>query len=151
MRNDKLRKDLASAQTLAGKMDNKQIIKDQPSNIQLQINKHMEKGNALFREKKYKESLDEFMAVNKLNASSALVTNNIGYVYYKMGQYEKSLPWFEKTFALDPRRSVAYANLAEAYFKLNRKSDAKRALAKYLELAPNSRYASEIAAKMKTD
>ena len=56
-----------------------------------------------------------------------------------------------KTFALDPRRSVAYANLAEAYFKLNRKSDAKKCLAKYLELAPNSRYASEIAAKMKTD
>jgi peptidoglycan/xylan/chitin deacetylase (PgdA/CDA1 family)/uncharacterized caspase-like protein len=151
MRNDKLRKDLASAQMLAGKMDNKQFIKDQPSNIQLQINKHMEKGNAFFKEKKYKEALDEFMAVNKLNASSALVTNNIGYVYYKMGQYEESLPWFEKTFALDPRRSVAYANLAEAYFKLDRKSDAKKALAKYLELAPNSRYASEIAAKMNAD
>ncbi|HUN53964.1 MAG TPA: polysaccharide deacetylase family protein [Smithella sp.] len=150
-RNDKLRKDLASAQMLANKIDDKQIIKDQPSSIQLQINKHMEKANALFKEKKYKESLDEFLAVNKLNASSALVTNNIGYIYYKMGQYEESLPWFEKTNALDPRRSIAYANIAESYFKLNRKSDAKKALEKYLELAPNSRYAAEIAERLKAD
>ena len=150
IRNEKLRKELTSAQALAYKMDRKQI-KDQPTSLQLQINKHMEKGNALFKEKKYNEALAEFLSVNKLSASNALATNNIGYVYYKMEQYEESIRWFEKTIALDPHRSIAYANLTEAYLKLNRKDDAKKSLAKYLELAPNSRYAAEIAAKIKVD
>ena len=149
VRNEQLQKDLASAQAIADKIDPKQI-KDQPTSLQLQINNHMEKGNALFKEKKYQEALSEFFAVNKLSISNAQATNNIGYVYYKMEKYEEAVSWYEKTIALDPRRSIAYANLAEAYLKLNRKDDAKKSLDKYLKFAPNSRYAKEIATKIET-
>lgn len=121
-RNEQLQKDLASAQAVADKIDSKQI-KDQPTSQQLEINNHMEKGNALFKEKKYQDALSEFLAVNKLSVSNAQATNNIGYVYYKLEKYEEAVNWYEKTIVLDPRRSIAYANLAEAYLKLNRKDE----------------------------
>jgi peptidoglycan/xylan/chitin deacetylase (PgdA/CDA1 family)/uncharacterized caspase-like protein len=149
LRNEKLRKELSSVQTQVDGKDGKLQISP-IDNTQLSIAKHIEQGNALFKEKKYNEALAEYLAANKLNPSNALAVNNIGYVYYKMGQYDLAVQWFEKTIALDPRRSIAYSNIGEAYLKLNRKSDAKKALEKYLELAPNSRYATEISGKLKS-
>jgi regulator of sirC expression with transglutaminase-like and TPR domain len=50
---------------------------------------------------------------------------------------------------IDPKRSIANANPGEAYLKLSKISEAKKALSRYLKLAPNTRYASEIAGKLK--
>ncbi len=53
------------------------------------------------------------------------------------------------TIRLAPTRVVAYINLGDAYVKLDRRSEAKQAYDKYLELAPNSREAADVAAKLK--
>ncbi len=68
---------------------------------------------------------------------------------YKLQKYEDSLAWFQKTIRLAPTRVVAYINLGDAYVKLERRSEAKQAYDKYLELAPNSREAADVAAKLK--
>jgi len=149
MRNEKLRKDLASARSVA-EGGEKGAPKDTGDQTRLKTTQHIEQGNAFFKEKKYPEALAEFTAAHQLSATNALAVNNIGYVYYKMEKYEESVQWFEKTLALDPKRSIAYANLGEAYLKLNKKAEAKKAMNKYLELSPNSRYAAEISAKLKT-
>ncbi len=47
------------------------------------------------------------------------------------------------------KKYVAYINLGDAYVKLERRSEAKQAYDKYLELAPNSREAADVAAKLK--
>lgn len=142
-RNEKLRREIALAQAqLEGKQSR--------GPVQLQISKHMERGNAMFKEKKYNEALNEFMAASKLNPSNALALNNIGYMHFRMDQYDEAVRWFEKTIAIDPQRSIAYANLGEAYLKLNRRGEAKKAMARYLEFAPNTRYAEDIKNKFKS-
>jgi Flp pilus assembly protein TadD len=55
----------------------------------------------------------------------------------------------EKTIALDPQRAIAYGNLGDAYFNLRRKSEARKAFLKYLELAPASNNAADIESKLK--
>jgi peptidoglycan/xylan/chitin deacetylase (PgdA/CDA1 family)/uncharacterized caspase-like protein len=110
--------------------------------------KHMQRGDALYKEKKYEEASKEFLAAAQLNATSALAANNVGFTYFKIGQIENAIGWFEKAIALDPKRAVAYGNLGDACLKLNRKAEAKKAFQKCLELAPNSKDASAIAAKL---
>lgn len=51
--------------------------------------------------------------------------------------------------AIDPKHSIAHVNLGETYLTLNKKSEAKKALTRYLELTPSTRYALEIAGKRK--
>ncbi len=41
-----------------------------------------------------------------------------------------------------PRRAVAYLNLGDAYVKLGRKPDTKKAFEKFLEIQPTSKSAS---------
>jgi hypothetical protein len=52
--------------------------------------------------------------------------------------------WFDKSIALDPKRAIAYINLGDPWFNLNRKANAKKAYQKYPELAPNSTKALKI-------
>lgn len=145
LRNKKLQKELTLAMADAGTVDAAQGRQGSAA-----FSKHMEKGNSLFKERKYDEALKEFLAASRMNPSSPLAANNAGYMYHKMGQYEEAVEWFEKTVALDPQRAIAYGNLGEACSNLNRKAEAKKAFLKYLELAPNSKNAHDIEGKLKS-
>jgi peptidoglycan/xylan/chitin deacetylase (PgdA/CDA1 family)/uncharacterized caspase-like protein len=112
------------------------------------FSKLMDKGGSLFKERKYKEALQDFLAASRLNISNALAANNVGYTYFKMEQYEEAVRWFEKAIALDPQRAIAYANLGDAYLNLDQKPEAKKAFSKYIELSPNSKYLPTILEKM---
>jgi tetratricopeptide (TPR) repeat protein len=67
-----------------------------------------------------------------------------------MGQFEETMKWFEKTIALDPKRAVAYLNLGDAYFDLQKSAEARDAYEKYLAPAPNSKSAPAVREKMKS-
>jgi len=49
---------------------------------------------------------------------------------------------------LDPQRAVAYLNLGDCYAKLSRDAEARGAYRKFLELAPDSKAASEVKKKL---
>jgi len=147
LRNEKLKKELASIQISAGNFELSPVNANQMDR-KTRFMKHMERGDALFKEKKYAEALQEFASATKLDASNALAANNAGYMYYKIERYEESAQWFEKTIALDPRRAIAYANLGDTYVHLNRKPEAKKAFAKYLELSPNSKHLADVKSKL---
>ncbi len=143
LRNEKLRQELAKAKAAAEKIETgsgKTPLR--PAAVTIQ--KHKERGNAFFKEKKYAEALKEFLAAARMDKSNALAANNAGYMYYKLEQYEEAVRWFEKTITLDPRRAIAYANLGDAYLNLGRKPEAKKAFLKYLELAPNSKISERV-------
>jgi TolA-binding protein len=144
LRNKQLRKELATALADAGKLE--PVLKTQQGRVAFA--KHMERGDALFKEKKYPDALNEFLAATRLDVSNALAANNAGYVYYKLEQYGEAARWFEKTIALDPNRAVAHANLGDTYLHLDRKSEAKKAFLKYLELSPTAKLADEIKTKL---
>lgn len=74
--------------------------------------------------------------------------NNLGFALYKMERYDFAVYWLKKTIELDPKRSVAYLNLGDAYTKLNLNTEARQAYAKYLEPAPNSNSAADVKKKL---
>jgi Flp pilus assembly protein TadD len=67
-----------------------------------------------------------------------------------MGLYAEAIEWFQKTIALDSNRAVAYLNLGDAYLQLGKKSEAKQAYQKYLQLQPNSKAAAGVQEKLKS-
>ncbi len=132
-RNEKLRQQLAEAKS-------GQIKSSQPATAAA----HLNLGDILFKERHYKEALDEFLAAAKLEPANALAANNVGYMYYRLGKNDDAIAWYKKTIQLDPRRAIAYANLGDLYYQLDRISDARSAYEKYLELDPNNRYAPTV-------
>ncbi len=145
LRNKTLRQKLAYAQSVNKHLDVKTENEQARSTG---VSKHIEKGDALFKEKKYSEALKEFLAVIQLDEFNVLAVNNAGFMYYKLEQYEEAANWFEKTIVLDPHRAVAYVNLGDAYLKLDRKPEAKRAFQQYLRISPNSKNAEDIKKKL---
>jgi peptidoglycan/xylan/chitin deacetylase (PgdA/CDA1 family)/uncharacterized caspase-like protein len=141
-RNQRLKQELAAAM-------NDSVLRGSPvTGGQASFATHMQRGDTLFKERKYEEASKEFLAAAQLNVASALAANNVGYTYFKLGQFENAARWFEKTIALDPKRAIAYANLGDAYLNMNKKTEAKQAFEKYLELSPNSKYVSAIMQKI---
>ena len=111
-----------------------------------------EEGMRLMRGKNYDGAKAKFMDAYHLHptgaSAAALYANNAGFAWYKLGRYEESIEWIQTSIKLDSKRAVAYLNLGDALVKLNRKAEARRAYTKYLELAPNSKSASEVNKKL---
>jgi peptidoglycan/xylan/chitin deacetylase (PgdA/CDA1 family)/uncharacterized caspase-like protein len=131
-RNEKLKQELVALKqsdpALVAKRDTAQIRND--------------RGMSLFRERKYKEAAEEFLAASRLDPRSALITNNLGFAYYRLDNLPDAVQWFEKSIELDPNRAIAYLNLGDAYVKLNRVPDARKAFVRYLELQPAGKLAA---------
>jgi tetratricopeptide (TPR) repeat protein len=107
-----------------------------------------DRGMSLFRERRYKEALDEFLAAVKLNPASPLAANNAGFAYFKLGRHQDAIAWFQKTVALDATRAIAYANLGDALVAHGDTAGARRAFDKYLQLQPESRLAPSVRQKL---
>ncbi len=136
-RNEQLRAQLAAAKNQLAAPKGKETAAS-----------HLNKGDSLFREKRYEEALNEFQAAAKLDPNSAVAANNVGWAYNKLGNADEAIRWVEKSKTIDPHRAVAYVNLADLYYQLNRTDDARANYEKYLELAPNSSYAPTARARL---
>jgi peptidoglycan/xylan/chitin deacetylase (PgdA/CDA1 family)/tetratricopeptide (TPR) repeat protein len=108
------------------------------------------RGLALYKNRKYEEAVQEFLAAARIDPSDAQAANNVGFVYFKLGRFEESARWLERTIMLDPKRAVAYRNLGDAYEKLDRLANAKRMYLKYLTLNPPPASASAVQEKLAT-
>ncbi|MCI0517642.1 MAG: polysaccharide deacetylase family protein [Woeseiaceae bacterium] len=111
--------------------------------------RHSDRGLALYKEKKYKDALEEFIAATRINPADAQAANNLGFMYYKLDQMDEAILWIKKAISLDPNRIVAYRNLGDAYEGLGRSADAGQAYEKYLSLNPPAKSAASIKDKLK--
>jgi peptidoglycan/xylan/chitin deacetylase (PgdA/CDA1 family)/uncharacterized caspase-like protein len=143
-RNEQLRLQLAAAKSQSGKIVQVPVTAKVPDTAGV----HLNRGDTLFKEKRYQEALDEFLSAAHLDPKSALAANNIGYSYYKLGKYDEAISWTQKAITIDPRRALAYVNLADLYYELNKPSEARENYQKFLELEPNSPYAARARARM---
>jgi tetratricopeptide (TPR) repeat protein len=109
---------------------------------------HLNRGQAFYKEKRYKEALEEFKTASNLEPRNALAANNVGFIHYRMGNFEQALLWYEKTTVLDPRRAIAYANLGDLHYQLNHTEEARGAYEKFLALAPNDDYAPTVRSRL---
>lgn len=109
---------------------------------------HLTRGDALFKEKRYPEALDEFLIAAKMDPQNALAANNVGFVYSRLQRMDDAIQWTKKAIEIDPRRAVAYQNLGDLYYQLNRPDDARPYYEKYLELAFDKPYAVTVRARL---
>jgi tetratricopeptide (TPR) repeat protein len=109
---------------------------------------HLNKGDSLFKERRYDEALKEFQAAATLDPNSAVAANNVGFAYNKLGNIDEAIRWTEKAKTIDPNRAIAYVNLADLYYQLNRTDEARANYERYLQLAPNSAYAPTARARL---
>jgi tetratricopeptide (TPR) repeat protein len=59
-----------------------------------------------------------------LRPNDGYITDSLGWVYYRMGQYEKAVPLLEQAVALLPYDAVINDHLGDAYWQVGRKLEA---------------------------
>lgn len=60
-----------------------------------------------------------------LQPQDGYITDSMGWVYYKLGQYQKAVPYLEKAAELLPSDPTVNDHLGDAYWKTGRKLEAK--------------------------
>lgn len=53
------------------------------------------------------------------------ITDSVGWVYYKLGQYEKAVPYLEQAVEILPGDAVINDHLGDAYWRVGRKLEAR--------------------------
>ena len=81
------------------------------------MSEKIDKAMALFKERKYKESIDAFSAVLETEPDNADVYNNMAVAYSCDGNFEQAEVYFTKALDLDPQLAQAYINLSDLYYK----------------------------------
>lgn len=109
---------------------------------------HNEKGNALYREKDYAAALTEFLAATSLDPNYALAANNVGFMYFRLGQLDDAVAWYRRTLTIDVGRAVAWLNLADAELARGKRPEARAAYARFLELNPAAKAADYARGKL---
>lgn len=98
----------------------------------------------LYSERKYDEALAKEQEAVGRKPNDAILLNNLGFLYYRKGDYERALDYLQKTVAADPKRKEAYGNLADTYLKLGKKEEARKNYEQYLVMYPGTPRAAEI-------
>jgi tetratricopeptide (TPR) repeat protein len=82
---------------------------------------------------------------NPLQATKEL---KVGDFYFKKGSYKAAARRFREATRWDPTSAHAFLRLGEAEEKLHDQKSARKAYAKYLELAPDAKDAEQIRKKL---
>ena len=81
------------------------------------MSEKIDKAMSLFKEGKYKESIDAFHSVLETEPDNAEVYNNLGVAYSCAADFEHAETYFVKALELDPQLAQAYINLSDLYYK----------------------------------
>ena len=76
----------------------------------------LEKGRALFAQKRIKKALDELFIAAAIYPDSPEVENMIGACFIKQRNFDKAMEHFERALALTSDGNVIRFNIAEIYF-----------------------------------
>jgi tetratricopeptide (TPR) repeat protein len=83
------------------------------------------------------ENLDEaerlILEALKHKPDDGYITDSLGWVYYKKGEYEKALEYLEKAIGIVPDDPIMLEHLGDAYLKLNDKTNALKFYKKSLK------------------
>jgi Tfp pilus assembly protein PilF len=83
------------------------------------------------------KNLDEaerlILEAMKYKPDDGYITDSLGWVYYKKGEYEKALEYLQKAIGIVPDDPIMLEHLGDAYLKLNDKTNALKFYKKSLE------------------
>lgn len=81
------------------------------------MSEKIDRAMSLFKEGKYKESIDTFHLVLENEPDNADVYNNLAVAYTCVADFEHAETYFIKALELDPQLAQAYINLSDLYYK----------------------------------
>jgi len=81
------------------------------------MSEKIDKAMTLFKEGKYKESIDAFSLVLENEPDNADVYNNMGVAYSCEGDFDHAEKSYVRAIELDPELAQAYINLSDLYYK----------------------------------
>lgn len=76
-----------------------------------------QEGLAHFKRSDYPAALTAFLESHALAPNDPELTNNLGYTYHKLGNRAAAERYYLRTLELDPKRRVAYLNLADLWLE----------------------------------
>jgi tetratricopeptide (TPR) repeat protein len=95
------------------------------------------------------EALTLVRKAMELKPNAGYITDSLGWVYFKLGDYEKSVTELEKANQLTPDDSTITEHLADGYSKLNRLDKAIEFYEKALTLDPKPDQTERLRTKIK--
>ena len=91
-----------------------------------------------FGHREYEQAIPAFQRALELQPNHVDARKYSGFVYRRMGHWERSLVEMAKAEELDPRDDTIPANIAASYVNLRQWNDAKRAASRSLTLHPHN-------------
>ena len=114
------------------------------------LDAHINYADALYRQKRLAEALEQYRAAVILDPNRPEISNNLGIITRDLGEYEEALGLFFNAFFKAPQNSVYALNLAETLTLLYRQdADTARKIAQnWLRQAPDNAFARHINAAL---
>jgi len=95
------------------------------------------------------EALKLIQKAMELKPNMGYITDSLGWVYYKLGNYEKAMTELEKANQLTPDDSTISEHLADSYFKLSQIEKAMELYERALKLDPKPDQKERLQKKIK--
>jgi hypothetical protein len=99
----------------------------------------------------FNDAKRSFEQAVQLEPNNVEALNNLGYVYYRLGDYSSAEPILIKVIELAPTRKVAQGNLGEVQAKLGKTQDAANHFCQYVRLFDSLQRGKSILARTFND
>ena len=93
------------------------------------------------------EALQMLIKAYNANPNSGAIIDSLGWAYYRMGQYDRAVQQLERAVVLDASDPDVNNHLGDAYWRLDRKLEARFQWQRVLSLAPDDKTRAEVEAK----
>jgi len=114
--------------------------KSKPSAVDPQIqtiSDYYQKGLTDYREKRYKEAEQEFLAILAQDPNRAVAHNNLGLAYHAQGRTQEAILVYLAALRIDPNLAEAMNNLALLYDQQGRAEEAVSLYDRALKIKPD--------------
>ena len=96
----------------------------------------------------WKRAIERFERVTRLRPELPGPFNNLGNIYYSIGDREKAIEWWTRSLTVDPEQIDARLNLGKTLYELGRLKESGRYLSEVLERRPGNEKAQILLKKM---
>ena len=120
--NERLRKEMEELKqrykTASDTQKQQLRVDEQKNNQDFLANQYFWHGFDLQNKKDYDGALEAYSNAISLKPNCADIYNNMGVVYYKLGQNERAIKLYEKAISLKSDSAEAYCNMGNVYYKM---------------------------------
>ncbi len=89
-----------------------------------ELKESLEKGNVLFKEKKYKEAIEVFNDIVQKYPDAYIIFLNIGNCYFQLEDYNKAEESYKKVLEKDPKNVDAIISVGNCYINRGQREEA---------------------------